>query len=121
MSSADFEMTTQHSGGRSAWGTASVVAVVLSAIGLVITNVAVLMNAHGFQSKSNVQTPLSNTVFFTFVLGAVAAVITGVIAYVRSRSSAQQSGDRRAALTVAAYIVVAVVSIFVVNIVNPNN
>ncbi|MCU1602320.1 MAG: hypothetical protein JWO22_3029 [Frankiales bacterium] len=119
MTSTDFEMGPT-STSRSAVATTALAAVALSAIGLVSTSIGVLMNAHGFQSKSDVQTPLSDTLFLMFVLGGLLAAIAGAAAFLRGRRQPQSAGDRHAAVVVAGYLVLAVLSVLLINLVNPN-
>lgn len=122
MTSSDFEMTTDTRGsGRSPLAATALAAVAISAAGLIATSIGVLMNAHGFQSNSDVQTPLSDALFLTFVVGAVVAAIAGVTCYVRARGRSERRTDQRAAVTAAAYIVLAILTVVVVNVVNPNS
>jgi uncharacterized membrane protein YidH (DUF202 family) len=120
MTSTDFEMGPTTTTSRSAVATTALAAVGLSAIGLVSTSIGVLTNAHGFQSKSDVQTPLSDTLFLMFVLGGLLAAIAGAATFVRARRRPHLTGDRRAAVVVAGYLVLAVLSVILVNLVNPN-
>jgi uncharacterized membrane protein len=120
MTSNDFEMTTGIDSRRSALASTALGAVALSAVGLVTTSIGVLMNAHGFQSRSDVQTPLSDTVFLLFVLGAVVAGVAGVACFIRSRGEQDRRAEARAAVVAAAYLVLAVVTVVVVSLVNPN-
>lgn len=109
--------STEDRPGRSIVGTTALVAAAVSAIALLVLFIAITSDAKGFQSDSDVTTPLSYVVFLTWLVALVVSLITGAIAWFTGRRSARP-GDVRAGKTAAGYLVVTIVVIVISSFVN---
>lgn len=93
--------------GRSPIGTAALVFAAVSAVALIVMVVLDIAGVEGF-SSDNESSAAADATWISFSLGALLALIFGVIAWVRGRGCGP-APDVRAGQTAVAYFVVAVV------------
>jgi amino acid transporter len=102
---ADF--TAPAASRRSVWGTAAVALTALSILGFLLLAVGDAANWRGF-SEEDESTTAGDASWICFSLGAILALITGLIAFLRGRRR-NRPADTRAGQIGIAWFVVAVI------------
>jgi hypothetical protein len=92
---------------RSLWGTLAVTLTALSILGFVLLAVGDAANWEGF-SEDEEGTALADASWICFSLGAILALITGLVAFLRGRRR-NHGADTRAGRVGIAWFVVAVI------------
>lgn len=104
--------TTAHE--RSALGKVALGLVALSAVGFVLLMVGDIAGWNGFTEGDENSSAAGDLSWFTFSIGAIVALITGVVAWVRGRR-AHRDGDVRAGQIAVGYFVFAVIAVAIVS------
>ena len=102
---ADFAAPADRS--RSIWGTLALVLTAISILGFILLALGDALNWQGF-SEEDESTTGGDESWIGFSLGAILALITGVVAFLRGRRR-QGSADTRAGQIAIGWFVVAVV------------
>jgi len=92
---------------RSVWGTVALTLTVLSILGFVLLAVGDAAGWEGF-SEDEEGTALADASWICFSLGAILALVTGLVAFLRGRRS-NHDADTRAGRAAIAWFVVAVI------------
>ena len=103
----DHLAATRTATGRSTLGTAALLFAAISAVALVLMIVLDIAGVEGF-SSDNESTAAADATWMCFSLGALLALVVGLIAWVRARRRGP-TGDVRAGQTAVGYFVLALV------------
>lgn len=103
--------TTATMTGRSTAGTAALLFAAVSAVALVIMIIASSAGVEGFTSDG-VSTPVADTTWLCFSVGALLALVVGIFAWLRGRRR-HLVEDVRAGQIAVGYVVLALISMVV--------
>jgi hypothetical protein len=104
----DPSTTDRPTGGRSTLGTLALALTIVSIIGLVLLVIGSIADWKGFSDDPDDNSTFADTVWITFALGGLLALLTGAIAWIRGRSRGLL-GDVQAGQMAVGWVVVAVI------------
>lgn len=99
---------------RSVLGTVALAAATISAIAFAALLVGALAGMEGFQEGESA-TLLGTVLWFTFMIGAIVALVFGAVAFLGGRAKGR-AGDQRAGLLALGWCVIAVLAVVLISV-----